>query len=218
MSNMSERDTEFSTPTSSAGPVAPPVAPLPPAQPSTGIFQTLNRAEVAPYRVGERLRRMAWTFVNRTVWRLPRGWGWRRWLLRQFGAKVGRGAIFRASAQVFHPWLFEIGDHSTLGPGVVIYNLGPVKIGSHTTISQDSYVCAGTHDYTVPYLPLQRPPIVIGSGVWVAAQAFVGPGVTIGDNCVIGARAAVFKDIPPGMIAAGNPAKVIKPRPMPPTS
>jgi putative colanic acid biosynthesis acetyltransferase WcaF len=205
---MPQSETESSPPPASPGSVAPP-------HPPTQIFQTLDRAERAPYRVSERLARMAWTFINQTVWRLPRGWGWRRWLLRRFGAKVGRAAVFRASAQVFHPWLFEIGDYSTLGPGVVIYNLGPVKIGSHTTLSQDTYVCAGTHDYAVPYLPLQRPPIVIGSGVWVAAQAFVGPGVSIGDNCVIGARAVVARDIPPGMIAAGNPAKVIKPRPMP---
>jgi putative colanic acid biosynthesis acetyltransferase WcaF len=178
------------------------------------VFQRLDRAERAPYRVSERLLRAAWTVVNRTVWGLPRGWGWRRWLLRRFGAMVGRGAIFRASAQVFHPWLFEIGEYSTLGPGVVIYNLGPVTIGSHTTISQDCYVCAGTHDYTVAHLPLVRPPIVIGSGVWVAAQAFVGPGVTIGDNCVIGARAVVAKDVPAGVVAAGNPARVIKARAM----
>src|SRR5690348_15232271 len=119
-----------------------------------GVFQRLDRAERAPYRVSERLMRAAWTVVNRTVWRLARGWGgrwrggggWRRGVRRGWGARVGRGAVFRASAQIFHPWLFEIGEYSTLGPGVVIYNLGPVTIGSHTTISQDCYVCAGTHD------------------------------------------------------------------------
>ena len=211
---MSQRELDPATPPTT--PSAMPPAPMPSSSPPADeIFQTLDRAERAPYAVGERLRRMAWTFVNQTVWRLPRGWGWRRWLLRRFGAKVGRGAIFRASAQVFHPWLFEIGDYSTLGLGVVIYNLGPVKIGSHMILSQDTYVCAGTHDYAVSYLPLRRPPIVIGSGVWVAAQAFIGPGVTVGNNCVIGACAVVARDIPPGMIAAGNPAKVIKPRPMP---
>jgi putative colanic acid biosynthesis acetyltransferase WcaF len=210
---MSQPEVESSPPPSATA--LPPSSP-PPAgsSPSGGIFQQLDRSEVAPYRVGERLLRAAWTFVNQTIWRLPRGWGWRRWLLRRFGAKIGRGAVFRASATVFHPWLFEIGDHSTLGPGVVIYNLGPVKIGSHTTISQDCYVCAGTHDYTIPHLPLRRTPITIGSGVWVAAQAFIGPGVTVGDNCVIGARAVVAKDIAAGMIAAGNPAHVIKARPM----
>src|SRR5207248_7246530 len=85
---------------------------------------------------------------------------------------------------------------------------------SHSVLSQDVYVCAGTHDPSLPLLPLLRPPIRIGSGVWIAAQAFIGPGVTIGDNSVIGARAVVVKDIPPGVVAAGNPARVLKPRPM----
>jgi putative colanic acid biosynthesis acetyltransferase WcaF len=81
-------------------------------------------------------------------------------------------------------------------------------------VSQDAYICAGTHDYTRPNLPLLRPTITIGDGVWVAAQAFLGPGVTVGDNCVIAARAVVVKDVPPGVVAGGNPCKVIKPRPM----
>jgi len=180
----------------------------------SNIFQKLDLAERAPYSVRERVLRGVWTLVNQTVWRLPRCWALRRVLLRAFGARVGRGVIMRASATVFHPWLFEIGSHSTLGPGVVIYNLGAVRIGAHTTVSQGTYVCAGTHDYTVSNLPLRRPPIMIGSGVWVAAQAFIGPGTTVGDNCVIGARAVVTSDIAEGMVAAGNPARVIKHRSM----
>ena len=96
----------------------------------------------------------------------------------------------------------------------MIYNLGPVTVGAHTVISQGSYVCAGTHDFTRPELPLLRPPITIGAGVWIAAQAFIGPDVTVGDNSIVGARAVVTKDVPPGMIVAGNPARVIRPRPM----
>jgi len=96
----------------------------------------------------------------------------------------------------------------------VVYNLGEVRIGSHTVISQDAYLCAGTHDYTKPDMPLQLTPITIGSGVWVCAGAFVGPNVTVGDNSVVGARAVVTKDVPPGMVVGGNPARVIKPRPM----
>jgi acetyltransferase-like isoleucine patch superfamily enzyme len=97
---------------------------------------------------------------------------------------------------------------------VTIYNLGPVKIGDHSVISQDAYLCAGTHDYTLPTLPLLRTPITIGHGVWIAAGAFIGPGVSIGDNSVIGARSVVMKDIPADVIAAGNPCRVIKPREM----
>ncbi len=101
-----------------------------------------------------------------------------------------------------------------LGDHVHVYNLGPITIGDHTVISQDVYLCAGTHDYTQPDLPLVRPSITIGSGVWICAGAFIGPGVTIGDNAIVGARAVVTKDVPPGMIVAGNPARVIKVRPM----
>ena len=113
-----------------------------------------------------------------------------------------------------HPWLLEMAEWSLLSDGVNVYNLGPVKIGAHTTVSQDAHLCAGTHDYTDPILPLLKPPIVIGSGVWVCAEAFIGPGVTVGDNCVVAARAVVVKDVPPGMVVGGNPAKVIKARPM----
>jgi putative colanic acid biosynthesis acetyltransferase WcaF len=89
-----------------------------------------------------------------------------------------------------------------------------VTIGNHSVISQDAYLCAGTHDYTQPTLPLLREPITIGHGVWIAAGAFIGPTVTVGDNCVVGARAVVMKDVPPGMVVAGNPARVIKQRQM----
>jgi putative colanic acid biosynthesis acetyltransferase WcaF len=120
----------------------------------------------------------------------------------------------KASTIIKHPWLFSMGEHSMLSERVEIYNLGPVTIGSHTVLSQDVYVCAGTHDYTRPDMPLLRPTIHIGSGVWICAGAFLGPGITIGHNCVIGARAVVSKSVPDGMIAAGNPAKPLRPRPM----
>ncbi|MBL4700719.1 MAG: hypothetical protein JKX85_05610 [Phycisphaeraceae bacterium] len=101
-----------------------------------------------------------------------------------------------------------------LSEGVTVYNLGQVTIGSHTVLSQDVYLCAGTHDHTKPTLPLQKPTITIGSGVWICAGAFIGPGVTIGNNAVIAARSVVVKDVPAGMIVGGNPAKVLKPREM----
>lgn len=177
-------------------------------------FQTLDRAQRAPYPRREYIRKTLWSVVNLTVWKFPRAWGWRRFLLRLFGATVGNRAIFLATTKVMHPWLLEIGEYSTVGPGVTIYNLGRVTIGAHTVISQDSYICAGTHDYTVSYLPLQRVGIVIGTGVWIAARAFVGPGVRIGDNSVIGACAVVARDIPEAVVVAGNPARVLKPRVM----
>jgi putative colanic acid biosynthesis acetyltransferase WcaF len=184
--------------------------------PSPPIFQRLDRFERAPYSVGERLKRALWSGINATIWRIPRAWALRRALLRMFGAKVGRRVVFRASVKVVHPWLLDVGDWVTVGEGVTVYNLGPVRVGSHTAISQQTYLCAGTHDYRISHLPLVRPPITIGSGVWIAAQCFIGPGVTIHDNAMVGARAVVSTDLPPGMVAAGNPARVVKRRIMKP--
>ncbi|MCA9289945.1 MAG: hypothetical protein KDA25_02385 [Phycisphaerales bacterium] len=121
----------------------------------------------------------------------------------------------RRTVTIWHPWLFSIGRCSLLSDHVVVYNLGEVVVGAHTVVSQDVYLCAGTHDYTRPDMPLLRPTITIGSGVWICAGAFIGPGVTIGDNAIVGARAVVMRDVPPGMIVAGNPARVVSARPMP---
>lgn len=178
------------------------------------VFQKLDRSARAPYPRSYYARRALWALVWRTLFRLPRAFALRRSLLRLFGAKVANTSVIYGSVKVFHPWLLEIGDWSTLATDVVIYNLGPVTIGDHSVLSQGAYLCAGTHDYAKPDLPLLRPPIVIGSGVWIAAQAFIGPGVRIGDNSIVGARAVVSKDVPAGVIVAGNPARVIKPRSM----
>jgi putative colanic acid biosynthesis acetyltransferase WcaF len=178
------------------------------------IFQTLDRTAKFPYTRGEYLRRYAWLVVQATVFRLPipRAYAWRRFLLKSFGAKLGTVAAVHSSTKIMHPWLFELGDWSNVSANVTIYNLGPVKIGNHSVISQDAYLCAGTHDYTDPTLPLLRPPITVGNGVWIAAGAFIGPGVTVGDNSVVGARAVVMKDVETGVVVAGNPARVVKPR------
>jgi len=180
------------------------------------IFQRCDTCVTFPYTTREYAMRALWQLVRGTLfrWSPRRAYGWRNMLLQLFGAKVESFVQVRPTCKIFHPWLLEIGHWTSLADDVEIYNLGPVKIGSHSVISQGSYVCAGTHDYTRPDLPLQRPPIRIGSGVWIAAQVFVGPGVTVGDNSVIGARAVVTRDVPSGVVAGGNPARVIKPRTM----
>jgi putative colanic acid biosynthesis acetyltransferase WcaF len=187
-----------------------------PTDPSATPFQTLDRCAASNYTRGEYVRRILWQIVQSTLFRipLPRGYAWRRFLLRLFGARLGHRAGVHASTRIFHPWLLEMGDWTMIGPRTIVYNLGKISIGDHTVVSQDAYLCAGTHDYTIPTLPLQKPPIMIGKGVWIAAGAFIGPGAVVGDNCVIGARAVVFGEIPPNVVAAGNPCKVIKPRPM----
>lgn len=180
------------------------------------IFQRLDTCAGFPYRKSEYARRFAWALVYRLLIRFSPGRlaGWRRFWLRRFGARLAPSVNIRPTARIRHPWLLSMGAYSTLADNVEVYNLGPIDIGDHTVISQNVHLCNGTHDYKDPSLPLLRPNMTIGSGVWVCADAFVGPGVTIGDNSLVGARAVVTKDVPAGVIVGGNPARVLKPRPL----
>ena len=110
------------------------------------------------------------------------------------------------------PWDLKIRKSCIFGTRVQLYNLGGLEIGDHTVLSQDVYVCGGTHDYTDPTYPLVRKKNKIGSYVWVAAGAFIHPGVTIGDGAVIGARAVVTRDVEPWTVVSGHPAKVVRKR------
>lgn len=178
------------------------------------IYQRLDQSMPYPYSWREYARRFAWEWVSRVLCRPSprRAYGWRRFWLRCFGAQLDRRSGIKPSTRVLHPWLLKMGPYSILSENVTVYNLGQVTIGEHTAVSQDVYLCAGSHDYTKPNMPLLRAPIIIGSGVWLCAGAFIGPGVTIGDNSVVGARSVVTKDVPADVVVAGNPARVIKPR------
>jgi len=180
------------------------------------IFQRLDQTANYPYSLGVYVRRFCWLWVQATLvcFSPLRAYWWRRFWLRCFGAGIHTAGATTPTTKVTHPWLLTIGEFSIIGAGSTIYNLGPVYIGDHTVLSQDVYVCAGTHDYTQPDLPLKRSSVRIGHGVWICAGAFIGPGVTIGDNSIVGARAVVTADVPPGVIVAGNPARVVKLRPM----
>ena len=159
--------------------------------------------------------------VARTVWKMCY-WilfrpfnldyfkNWRCSLLRLFGAKIGENTNVFASVKIWAPWNLEVGAYSSIGPQVDCYNQGKIKIGTHTVISQKTYLCASTHDYTVSNYPLKCRPIEIGDQVWIAADAFIGPGITIGDGVVVGARAAVFKNAQNWTVIGGNPSKFIK--------
>lgn len=155
--------------------------------------------------------RVLWATVSPFYTFSPRlCWSWRCFLLRRFGAKVGRNVRIHPSAKIFIPWNLEIGDWSSIGFDAIIYNLGPIKIGSQVTISQRSHLCAGSHDFRDPAMPLTKPPIHIGDEAWICADAFVGPGVTIEPRAIIAAAAVVIKDVASAQIVGGNPAKVIK--------
>lgn len=159
--------------------------------------------------------RMLWTIVWGVFARpLPRsvGSGWKRFLLRLFGARIDATAIVYSSAKVYYPANLTMRAYACLASDVDCYNVAPVTIGANSTVSQGAYLCTASHDITDPLNPLVTKPIVIEDQAWVAAGAFVGMGVTIGQGAVVGARAAVFKDVEPWTVVGGNPAKFIKRR------
>jgi putative colanic acid biosynthesis acetyltransferase WcaF len=162
----------------------------------------------------EQIGRVLWWIGGFLLFRcsLRPMYAWRRWVLRLFGAKVGEQASIQRSVQIELPWNLEVGRGSTLGEKVWVHSLDKVRIGDYVTISQRVFLCTGTHDYTHPEFDTIRRPISIQRGVWVAADAFIGPGVTIGEDAVIGVRSVVLKDMPRGTVCVGHPCKPLKPR------
>lgn len=139
-------------------------------------------------------------------------YGWRRFVLRRFGAKIGKGVIIRPSVRILYPWKLTIGDWSWIGDDVNLYSMAEIKIGNNTVVSQNSYLCTGSHNHTKPTFDIFAKKIVIEDEAWIATDVFVAPGVTIAHAAVIAARSTVLQDMPAEMICAGNPAKPIKQR------
>ena len=132
---------------------------------------------------------------------------WRRFLLRLFGAKLGKHVNVYPTVKIWAPWALSIGDYVGVADGVKLYNMASIKIGDYCVISQGAHLCAGSHDIDSSNFQLITKPISLESYVWVCAEAFVGPGVTIAEGCVLGARAVVVKSIvEPWTVWAGNPA------------
>ena len=168
-----------------------------------------------PYKVKEYLGRILWSLFSIFFRYSPRiFFEWRNFLLRIFGAKIGSNVHIYPSATIYIPWNLKIGDESSIGEWTLIYNLGKIDIGSQTTISHRAHLCAGTHNYSNPKLPLMRLPIKIGNQAWICSDSFIGPNVKIGNGAIVGAGSVVMKNIKPMQIVAGNPIKFIRRRKM----
>lgn len=167
-----------------------------------------------PYTRKQQVQRLSWWIGEFLLFRcsLRPMYSWRRWVLRMYGAKLGDHVCIQRSARIEAPWKLEMGRYSSIGEGAWIYNIGKVEIGDFVVISQRAFLCTGTHDYELPQRPQVTKPIVIQSGAWICADAFLGPGVTVGEDAVVGARACVFRDVNDCEVVGGNPARVIKMR------
>ncbi|HMN97275.1 MAG TPA: hypothetical protein PKC43_12480 [Phycisphaerales bacterium] len=182
--------------------------------PAAGGDPTLRAARRSPHSAGHKAGRLLWGLVQATLFRWsPRPCHrWRGWLLRRFGAEVASTARVYPRARIWAPWNLRLAACATIADDVEVYSVAPISIGAESTISQRSHLCAATHDFERRSFPLLPRPIVIGARCWIAAEVFVGPGTTIADGVVVGARSAVFGDLPAWTLCVGSPARPVRPR------
>jgi putative colanic acid biosynthesis acetyltransferase WcaF len=168
----------------------------------------------ASFPLRHRLVRVLWLIV----WKLLASWTpppmrrWRVFLVNLFGANVHPSCSIYGSVRIWYPANLTMARAAGLGPEVECYSMGRIEIGEFAVVSQRAFLCAGTHDINNPDFQIGARPIQIGANSWIAAEAFVGPGVTVGEGAVLGARAAAFRDLEPWIVYQGNPAKPIKTR------
>ena len=149
------------------------------------------------FRGASALKVQMWWLVQETLFRWSPQWayGFRNWLAKIFGARIGRGVLLRPSCKITYPWKVSIGEFSWIGDNVTLYSLGDIQIGKNTIVSQNSYICAATHDYTKSTFDILDLPVKIGNSVWLASDVFIAPGITICDTTIISLRSTVTKDI-----------------------
>lgn len=178
--------------------------------------ETLPQADAfaSPWTRREQIRMLLWEWV----WLLACAWTpkplnrWRLTILRLFGARLEGTPFVHQRARVQIPWRLTMRDRACLGDRANAYSLGEIEIGARATVAQEVYLCAGTHDFLDPALPLRTATVRIGDDAFIGARAFILPGVTIGARAVVGAASVVTRDVPADVYAAGNPCRVLRPR------
>lgn len=176
----------------------------------------LGQGCTTPYPRSQVVRRLLWLLVESTLFRWsPRPFhAWRATLLRTFGADIPavRQVVVFPTARVTFPWKLRLEPRAMVGPRVTLYNLAPITLRYGANLSQNCHLCAGTHDFNQWDMPLVTRPIIIGENAWLGADVYVGPGVTIGELSVVGARSVVVRDLPPRKICVGQPCRPVKDR------
>lgn len=170
----------------------------------------------SPYSKMAKVKRHLWHLVWLIlIFPSPRPlFFWRRFWFQLFGGKIAKGSLIYPTCHISEPWNVSIGRYSCIGPGVILYSGGGIEIGSFVTVSQYSHICSSSHDYSKISMPQTFSKIVIKDKAWICTEAFIAPGITIGEGAIAGARAVVTKDVAPWSIVAGNPARFIKQRTM----
>ncbi len=166
----------------------------------------------SPWTFRQRIKMLMWDYV----WMLFCQWtpkplnAWRLFWLRAFGAKILGRPFVHQRARIAVPWNLTLHHLACLGDRANAYTLGEIELLEGATVAQEAYLCTGTHQFDHPALPLQTAKITIGAGAFVGARAFIMPGVTIGAKAIVGACSVATRDVAPGALVAGNPARLLR--------
>lgn len=179
------------------------------------IIQRVDRYSGPSFSLENRIRRQIWNWIWLVLFRpSPRTFhGWRATLLRLFGARIGRHVHIYPSVRVWAPWNLSIDDHCAVADGSTLYNISPIRLADHVIVSQGSHLCTGSHDYNDPTFQLISAPITLERHVWICAEAFLSPGVTIAEGSVVAPRSVATRSLSqPWTVYGGMPAKPIAQR------
>ncbi|WP_442844802.1 WcaF family extracellular polysaccharide biosynthesis acetyltransferase [Leeuwenhoekiella sp. H156] len=179
-------------------------------------YQDLNLFRLPDtFRGRSKITTQLWWIVQSTLfsWSPQVFYGWRRFLLRLFGAKIGKGVLIRPTAKITYPWNIEIGDYSWIGEDNVLYSLGKIYIGRHVALAHKVYLNTGGHEYNKTTFDIFAKPVYISDECWLTNDVYIAPGVSLAKGTIIAARSSVLKSIlEEGKICAGTPARIIKDR------
>lgn len=176
----------------------------------------LSKFDTGTYRAGPSWKVLVWFFINYYIFNSAFPWPYKfkQWLLRAFGAKVGKGLVIKPKVRIKNPWRLVIGDDCWIGESVWIDNLADVVIGSNVSISQGAMLLTGNHDYTISSFPYRLGEITLADGVWVGAQAVVCPGVHCASHAILTVNSVASRNLDAWSIYAGNPAVLVRARKM----
>ena len=165
----------------------------------------------SPWSRKAKILRLLWAIAEISLWRFSPTpmWGFRRQLLRAFGARVGRGVRVHPSVKVIIPWNIELDDEVVVHERAILYALGTIRVGKRSEIGPLAHICAGTHDFTSPAFTLLRQPITIGDDCLIGIAGFVAPNIVLADRTILEPRSAIYANSEPATTYIGNPAKPV---------